>query len=387
MRGPTRWIAAQRGLRPDGSLDGPVWVAHRAGRLGEVRWGESPVGAPAPAPGTLSPGLIDLQCNGGVGIDLGTTPPAHWGPWRRSLATAGVTAVAPTMITGPFDQLLAQIAAAHRQRSDRPALATGQARLLGVHLEGPFIAPSRLGAHPSRYRLDPSHEHADALAGLPSGALSVVTLAPELPGAEHLIVALRRAGAVVSIGHSDATAEQVHRAADLGASMVTHLGNAQRGLHQREPGVVGAALVDDRLTLGLIGDLVHIHPDLIELARRAAPGRCVLVTDAVAAAGVAERAPRVVADPHDAAGRAAGSDPSVLAGGIHSGAMMVAGLIDAGFDPAWVLDAFTRRPAATIGRSDLGILEVGAHADLVRWSPEWSVETTWIAGHPVPPPA
>ncbi len=383
------WIAAQRGLRPDGHLDGPVWVAHCDGRLSDVRWGDAPVGAPAPPAGTLSPGLVDLQCNGGVGIDLGSTPPSSWGPWRRSLAAAGVTAVAPTIITGPFDRLIAQIADAHRQgsngqssdrRSEGSSATSAQARLLGVHLEGPFIAPSRLGAHPSRYRLDPTPDHADALAGLAPRALGIVTLAPELPGADDMIVALRRAGVTVSIGHSDATAEQVHRAADLGASMVTHLGNAQRGLHQREPGVVGAALVDDRLTLGLIGDLVHVHADLIELARRAAPDRCVLVTDAVAAAGVADRAPRVAADRGDAAGRSTADDPSVLAGGIHSGSMVVAGLVGAGFDPGWVLDAFTRQPARTIGRTDLGTLEVGARADLVRWTPNWTVDSVWIDG-------
>ncbi len=380
MTNPVAWIAAQRGLRSDGRLDGPVWVAHDDGRLREIRWGDAPAGAPDPTPGTLTPGLIDLQCNGGVGIDLGSTPPSLWGPWRRSLAAAGVTAVAPTFITGPFERLLGQIAATEEERRDRPAGAATGARLLGVHLEGPFIAPSRLGAHPSRFRLDPSPGHADALARLPLGALAIVTLAPELGGADDLIVALRWAGVVVSIGHSDATAEQVHHAAGVGASMVTHLGNAQRGLHQREPGVVGAALVDDRLTLGLIGDLVHVHADLIQLVRRAAPDRCVLVTDAVAETGVTDRAPRVAAGRDDATGRSTADDPSVLAGGIHSGAMVVAGLVSAGFDPGWVLDAFTRQPARAIGRTDLGTLEVGARADLVRWTPSWTVGSTWIDG-------
>ena len=153
-----------------------------------------------------------------------------------------------------------------------------------------------------------------------------------------------------------------------------HLGNAQRGLHQREPGVLGAALIDDRLALGLIGDLTHVHPGVIELARRAAPDRCMLVTDAVADAGVSKVAPTVSTHPSGA------DDAPVLAGGIHTGAMVVAGLISAGFDPGWVVDSFTRVPARTIGCDQLGTLEVGRWADLVRWTSDWAVESTWIAG-------
>ena len=374
MTGRSGWVSAAQGLTPGGALDGPVRVAVRDGRIADVRWGEPPPDGSDPVPGTLSPGLIDLQCNGGLGIDLGSTDPVAWAPWRRWLAANGVTSVAPTFITGPLDKMLAQVEDAHRHAGASPGSAQAGARLLGAHLEGPFISPDRRGAHRAQWRRDPDSKHLVALAGVTPGALGIVTLAPELPGADALIAAVLGTGAVASVGHSNATSNQVHRAAELGASMVTHLGNAQRGLHQREPGVLGAALIDDRLALGLIGDLTHVHPGVIELARRAAPDRCMLVTDAVADAGVSKVAPTVSTHPSGA------DDAPVLAGGIHTGAMVVAGLISAGFDPGWVVDSFTRVPARTIGCDQLGTLEVGRWADLVRWTSDWAVESTWIAG-------
>lgn len=379
MTDQPNWIVASKGLRPNGKLDGPVWVDHRDGRITDVRWGEAPPGGPSPYGGILSPGLLDLQCNGGLGVNLGTTTPDSWAPWRRWLLSNGVTSVAPTFTTAALDSMLSQVEASYRHAIAQPGSAQAGARLLGAHLEGPFISPERLGAHPARWRRDPKQSQLAALAGLPPGALSIVTLAPELPGADDLIAVVLGSRAVASIGHSNATAAQVHRSADLGVTMVTHLGNAQRGLHQREPGVVGAALVDDRLTLGIIGDLVHVHADLIDLARRAAPGRCVLVTDAVATAGVSDEAPTVTSD---SAVNDWGEpdDQPVLAGGVHSGAMVVAELVAAGFDPGWVLDAFTRVPARTVGRDDLGTIEVGGWADLVRWTPGWTVDATWIGG-------
>lgn len=214
-----------------------------------------------------------------------------WAPWRRWLAANGVTSVAPTFITGPLDKMLTQVEDAHRHAGASPGSAQAGARLLGAHLEGPFISPDRLGAHRAQWRHYPDSKHLVALAGVTP---------------EHW--ALSR----------------------------WHLGNAQRGLHQREPGV--------------------------------------LVTDAVADAGVSKVAPTVSTHPSGA------DDAPVLAGGIHTGAMVVAGLISAGFDPGWVVDSFTRVPARTIGCDQLGTLEVGRWADLVRWTPDWAVESTWIAG-------
>ncbi|MGH3882205.1 MAG: hypothetical protein ACRDRY_22695 [Pseudonocardiaceae bacterium] len=156
-----------------------------------------------------------------------------------------------------------------------------------MHLEGPFLAGSRRGAHNAAFLCDPTDQALGVLlAAAAPGTLRLMTLAPERPGALDAVRRLAAAGVLVGLGHTDATAAQVSAAADAGARMVTHLFNAQRGLHHREPGVVGAGLVDHRLTSGLILDLHHVAAEVTRLTFAAAPGRVVLVTDAVAAAGM-----------------------------------------------------------------------------------------------------
>ena len=158
--------------------------------------------------------------------------------------------------------------------------------MLGVHLEGPFLSPLRRGAHNEAWLTDPTPEAVEELIQAGGGLLGLVTLAPERPGALEAIDRLAAASVLVSVGHSDATGAQVAAAADRGARMVTHLFNAQRPLSHREPGVVGQALTDGRLTSGLIADLYHVTGPVCALAFRAAPGRIALVTDAAARAGM-----------------------------------------------------------------------------------------------------
>ncbi len=154
-----------------------------------------------------------------------------------------------------------------------------------MHLEGPFLSPARPGAHRRDWMVPASPAAVAELLAAGQGVLRLVTLAPEVDGALAAVAALTAAGVVVSVGHSDATARQVADAAGAGARMVTHLFNAQRGLHHREPGVVGQALTDPRLTSGLIVDLAHVVAPVCAIAFAAAPGRICLVTDATACAG------------------------------------------------------------------------------------------------------
>lgn len=201
------------------------------------------------ADGLLVPGLVDLQVNGYFGVDLVSATPAEWTAVTTRLPETGVSAFAPTFVTGPLDHLVAGLRRAEHAMVAGPV--TGS-RIVGVHLEGPFLAGSRRGAHNAAFLRDPTDQALDLLldAAAP-GTLRLVTLAPERPGALDAVRRLAAAGVLVCLGHTDATAAQVSAAADAGARMVTHLFNAQRGLHHREPGVVGAALVDQRLTCGL----------------------------------------------------------------------------------------------------------------------------------------
>jgi N-acetylglucosamine-6-phosphate deacetylase len=225
----------------------------------------------------VAPGLIDLQCNGAGGIDLTAEPERLW-EVAAILPRWGVTAWLPTIVTSPEEvrqRALAALAAS-------PPTPFGAAPL-GLHFEGPFLAPERRGAHA------PTHLHAPDSALIDGwsrkAGVALVTLAPELPGASDVLAELVDRDVVVSLGHTSATAAEAAAAVDLGARAVTHLFSAMAPLHHREPGLVGVALTDDRLTVGVIADGVHLHPAVVDLAARALGPRLALVTDAVAALG------------------------------------------------------------------------------------------------------
>lgn len=330
--------------------------------------------------GLLVPGLIDLQVNGCFGVDFVSATPAEWSAVATRLPSTGVTAFAPTFISGPLDRLAAGLRRAeHAMVAGR---AANSARIVGVHLEGPFLASSHRGAHNAAFLCDPSDQALGVLLDAAEpGTLRLVTLAPELPGALEAVRRLAAAGVVVGLGHTDATALQAGAAADAGARMVTHLFNAQRGLHHREPGVAGAGLVDHRLTCGLILDLHHVAAGVARLVFTAAPGRVVLVTDAVAAAGMSPGhyvlgdEPVVVA-----AGRPPVRDDGTLAG---SGLRLdeaVANAVGIGVDLVSAVAAASRVPADLLGRTDLGRIVPGAVADLVWLGDDLRARAAWIGG-------
>ena len=233
--------------------------------------------------GVLVPGLVDLQVNGYFGVEMQAAEPDGWATVARRLPATGCTAFLPTFITAPVQRLatalgfVAEFVPGRRWRG---------ARVLGVHLEGPFISPRRRGAHNPDWIVPPSPAALDELLAAGAGLVRLVTLAPEVDGGLAAVSQLAGAGVLVSVGHSNATAAQVAAAAAAGARMVTHLFNAQPAIRSREPGVAGQALADPRLTSGLIMDTHHVSPANCTLAFAAAPGRIVLVTDAAACAGM-----------------------------------------------------------------------------------------------------
>jgi N-acetylglucosamine-6-phosphate deacetylase len=330
--------------------------------------------------GYLVPGFVDLQVNGYFGTEFQIADAASWADVARRLPATGTTAFVPTLITAPIDSLIATLRTAAGFAGNLPG--TG-ARVLGMHLEGPFISPARRGAHNPDWITDPAPDAVDALIEAGSGLLALLTLAPERPGALAAIDQLVRAGILVSVGHSDATAEQVAAAADHGARMVTHLFNAQRPLAHREPGVVGQALTDERLTSGLIVDLYHVAAAVCGLAFRAAPGRIALVTDAAAPAGMPPGEYLLGGQPITLP--AAEGAPPVRSNGTLAGSALrmdvaVANAVRTGVSLPAAVAAATRIPADLIGRPDLGRLAAGATADLVWLSPDLRTRATWIGG-------
>ena len=240
---------------PGSSVLTPGYVAIADGVITDVGAGPPPRSADLElSTGALLPGLVDLQVNGYFGVDLQAAGADGWAQVVTRLPETGTTAFLPTFVTAPIDELSAALRGAVRLA---PAL-TGGARVLGVHVEGPFIAPNRRGAHNEAWITTASPAAVTDLLAAGRGLLKMVTLAPERDGGMAAIDQFTRAGVLVSVGHSDATARQVASAVDHGARMVTHLFDGQRPLHHREPGVVGQALADRRLTSGLIADLWHV---------------------------------------------------------------------------------------------------------------------------------
>ena len=216
-------------------------------------------------------------------MDFATATPADWRRVLGGLARRGVTAVQPTVITAPLPDLLDAM-----DRIDAAMADTQHARILGAHMEGPFLAPDRRGAHRADWIQPPTETALDMLLRHPATrrVLRTVTLAPERDGGLAAVRRFREAGIIASIGHSDATAAETIAAADAGATMVTHLFNAMSPLSHRAPGVPGAALTDARLWCCLIVDGAHVDPIACRLVFQAAPGRVIAVTDSIVAAGL-----------------------------------------------------------------------------------------------------
>jgi N-acetylglucosamine-6-phosphate deacetylase len=236
----------------------------------------------------LSPGGVDLQINGGLGLafpELTDADLPRLLDLLELLWRDGVEAIAPTLVTCGVPELRRALAVLRQARSEhRP----GRCRLLGAHLEGPFLAPARRGAHPSQHLAAPSAAALEERIGGFENEIALVTLAPELPGADAVIAELRRLGILVSLGHSEANEEQAHGAFTQGVGMLTHSFNAMPGLHHRSPGPIAAAVLEGSVALGLIADGVHVAPAMAVLLQQLAPQRVVLVSDALAPYGLEE---------------------------------------------------------------------------------------------------
>jgi len=322
----------------------------------------------------VAPGYIDLQCNGGLGIDLASEPERLW-ELAAELPRFGVTAWLPTIVTAPdgiVDRALATLAAG------APAGWRG-AVPLGLHLEGPFLSAAKRGAHPEALLRPPTLA---AIEGWSKAAgVLLVTLAPDVPGALEVLEALVDRGVVVSLGHTPASAEQATAAVDAGARWVTHLFNAMAPLHHREPGLAGVALADPRVHVGLIPDGIHVHPQVVAMAQRALGQRLTIVTDAVAAMGMPPG--------RQALGRAEvtiGDDGVRLADGTLAGSNLpmdlgVRNLVSfTGCEWEMALHAASTAPAAVLGDVDRGSLGVGARADLVVLTDDLHLVTTVVGG-------
>jgi N-acetylglucosamine-6-phosphate deacetylase len=340
----------------------PGWLLLDGDRIVEVGEGAPPRPADVDLGSvTVTPGFVDLHVHGGGGasFDTGTADAADVA--AAAHLAHGTTSMAASLVTDTPDRM----ADAVREL----ALLVDDGRLAGIHLEGPWLSPRRSGAHQPGALTHPAPAAIEALLTAGSGAVRMVTLAPELPGGVDAVRRLDDAGVLVAIGHTDATYDEARAAIDAGARLGTHLFNAMRPLHHRDPGPVGA-LLDAPVDVELIADGVHLHPAVLRTVFAAKPGRCILVTDAMAAAGAPDgdyRLGPMAIEVRDGVARLAdGSGGGAIAGSTLTMDAAVRFAVRTARLPLLdVVHAASTTPAAAWGLTDVGAIEAGRRADLV----------------------
>ncbi len=317
-----------------------------------------------------APGFVDLQVNGFAGVDFHAADLDGYRRAGEALLETGTTAFQPTFVSAPEADVVDALAA-------MPPDGCGP-RVIGAHLEGPFISPRRLGAHDAAAARAPDLALLRRLLG--AGPVSQMTLAPELPGALALVDELVARGVTVSCGHSDATAAEAHLAFDRGAHTVTHLFNAMRRAVPRDPGIAMAALSRPDVAVQAIVDGHHLAKETVLVAWRAAAGRFALVTDAMAAARMGDGRFSLGASEVRAENGVVRQDDGTLAGSTLTMIDAVRNLHGLGVELEHTLAAASEVPARIAGRDDLGRLRVGAPADLVVLDDRLDVRRVLVDG-------
>ncbi|MDQ7878632.1 N-acetylglucosamine-6-phosphate deacetylase [Microbacterium sp. QXD-8] len=323
--------------------------------------------------GCLVPGFVDIHGHGGggAGFDDGLDAIAA----ARAIHRAhGTTRAVLSLITAPIAELAARVAMV-------ADLCDADPTILGSHLEGPFLDPGHKGAHTEALLRAPDAASVDRLIEAGRGTIRQVTLAPERPGAFDAIRRFVDAGVAVAVGHTDADAATTRRAFDAGATLLTHAFNAMPGIHHRAPGPVVSALRDERVTLEVIADGVHVDLELIATLFTVAGDRIALITDAMAAAGSQDGryelgglAVRVT----DGVARL--EEGGAIAGSTLTQDAALRHVAGAGVPLDVVVHALAAQPARAIGRPDLGTLDIGALADAVLLDEGLTVRRVWVAG-------
>jgi N-acetylglucosamine-6-phosphate deacetylase len=327
---------------------------------------------PAGSGGMAVPGFVDAHINGTSGVDFLGTDEQGYREAAQALAACGVVAFQPTFVSSPPDAYRAPLELAAALALD------GLPRLVGVHLEGPFLSPEWAGAHDPAHLLPPDRRLADTLCA--AGPVTMVTLAPELPGALELVRALSARGVAVSVGHSDADAAAAHAAFDAGARAITHVHNAHRRWRARDPGPAGVALVRPEATVQAIVDGVHLAPESAFGAFLAAGRRFCLVTDAVEAAGLGPGTYRLASATVHVENGAVRLADGTLAGSLLTMDQAVRNLVRAGADLRDAVCAASAAPAALLARDDLGALRPGVPAHVAVLDDDLRVVRTLVGG-------
>ncbi|ENH7393501.1 N-acetylglucosamine-6-phosphate deacetylase [Vibrio vulnificus] len=327
---------------------------------------------------SLMPGLIDSHVHGSQGCDVMDATHASLNTMSRYFASLGVTAFVATTVTAP----VAKIRAALAQVAKSKQQGVEGAEILGAYLEGPYFTEKNKGAHPTQWFRELAVEELDNWISYSDNQLLKVAFAPEKEGALAAIRYLANQGISVMLGHTDASYQQVKLALDAGAKGIVHCYNGMRGLHHRDPGVVGAGLLHPECYVEMIADGHHVHPAAIEVAHRCCGSRMTLITDAMCATGMPDgqytlgeyqvEMKQGVVTTQD--GGLAGSTLTLI-----EGVKNVQRWLNLPFEQAWLMASHT--PAKSLGiQHQLGTLEVGKRASMVALGSDFSIDKTWVNG-------
>jgi N-acetylglucosamine-6-phosphate deacetylase len=380
---PDKTITARRLLTDSAVVDYPVITLAGDGTIAEI---SSDPKALAQQVDTLAAAFLDVHTHGAMGHDVMSASSAQLGEMQRFLADHGVAHYLPTTATTSIDATLHALEALADAIEAEPR--EGEARPVGIHLEGPFLSHAKRGVHPAQELHLPSIELFDRFHQAARGRIALMTLAPELPGALDLIRHAISLGARVSLGHSNALAAETLAAIDAGAISATHTFNAMRALDHREPGILGIALDDDRLFAEIICDGIHVAPPLVRLWLKAKGlDRAILVTDAMSATGMPDGEYRLAGlSVQVANGRALLSSDlaqgkQTLAGSVLTLDYGVANLQRfTGASLAHAARMASQNPAAMLGRPELTRIQAGNAANLNRFDAANHLTATYIRG-------
>ncbi|MBS7624782.1 MAG: N-acetylglucosamine-6-phosphate deacetylase [Candidatus Bathyarchaeia archaeon] len=324
----------------------------------------------------LAPGLVDIHNHGGFGYDLTYSTIKEIREFSRRLLATGVTSYMPSTVTDSSDR----IESAVKNISEASETRCGS-RILGIHLEGPYLNPERSGAQSKKYIREPSLEEFERLYNASHGLIRRVTVAPEVKnGIDFIRSVIERFNVKVSLGHTDATYEQALNAIKAGANIITHLFNGMRGYHHREPGIIGAALTTD-VYAEIIADLIHLHPVTITLTLKCkGPGRLILVSDATPGAGLPDGVYMLGPSKVVIKDGIARTEDGVLAGSTLMLINAIRNIIKIGFS---LKDAFrmaTSTPCEAMGFRNIGRVTEGCRADLLVLNKQLDVMEVYVDG-------
>jgi N-acetylglucosamine-6-phosphate deacetylase len=336
--------------------------------------------------GFITPGLIDLHLHGAGGFNLMDPSPDSVRGVSQTLVKHGVTSYLATSVVHRDIAANRHLAIA----GDLAGLESGGAEVLGIHVEGPFVNPMRGGMVNSNKIWAPNPDDLKKILSVAGGKMKMMTMAPELPGGLDLIARMKEAGVIPSLGHTEADFDQTRSGFKAGIRHVTHLYNAMKGLHHRQPGTLGAALMQHGITAQLIADGVHVHPELLGwTARVLSPQAIVLISDALPASGLAEGLYEYDSRPYHSENGSAWFRPPGQTPILFGTTLLLDGLIrravqfmDLPFET--VVPMATLNPARTLGiEKERGTLEKGLQADLALWSNDLQVTETILRGKTV----